>query len=81
METWSWYSKRGSSEPYFGTEKLVVGKKGFWTNSSPSFHEGELKWGRGSKFWATLTANFLKSDFFHTRKGKGEFFEFGPLKI
>ena len=20
-------------------------------------------------------------DFFHTRKGKGEFFEFGPLKI
>ena len=59
----------------------VVGKRGFWLNSSPSFHEGELKWGRGSKFWATPTANFFKSDFFHTRKGKGEFFEFGPLKI
>ena len=59
----------------------VVGKKGFWTNSSPSFHEGELKWGWGSKFWATPTANFFKSDFFHTWKGKGEFFEFGPLKI
>ena len=60
---------------------IVVGKDGFWDNSSPSFHEGELKWGRGSKFWATPTAIFLKSDFFHTRKGKGEFFEFGPLKI
>ena len=59
----------------------VVGKGCIWVNSSPSFHEGELNWGWGSKFWAIPTTIFLKSDFFHTRKGKGEFFEFGPLKI
>ena len=50
----------------------VVGKGGFWDNSSPSFHEGELKWGWGCKFWATPTANFFVGGnrLFPHQKGK-----------
>ena len=59
----------------------VVGKGCIWANSTPTFHVGVLIWGWGCKFWATPTAKVGGIDFFHTRKGKGEFFEFGPLKI
>ena len=37
--------------------------------------------GEGEQILGNPDRKFFKSDFFHTRKGKGEFFEFGPLKI
>ena len=66
-------------------DPTVVGKRGFWHNGSPTYMWGihfwpppPLLW---SKFLRVLFVYVCVLDFFHTRKGKGEFFEFGPLKI
>ena len=66
----------------------VVGKCGFWTNSTPSFHEGVLiVWGGvilrvspmrgGGAIWGG--ANFKRKK--GEKREKGEFFNFSPLKI